>query len=350
VLSVGDQNCPNGGHQLDFYDIDQAGVSTLVDTKYVCHGMHGRDGAPGLSGKDGPPGLNGKDGPPGLSGAPGQNGRGHRVVRSAYSGPNCPNAGFQLDFYDIDENGASALVDTKYVCHGMHGKDGAPGQQGKDGVPGQNGRGHRMVRSAYSGPNCPNAGFQLDSYDIDENGASSLVDTKYVCHGMNGGNGKDGAPGLQGPPGLNGRDGAQGPKGDQGPPGFASGWHKHFGSASVSSTPVAVLSQDATGAAGYMVDAKVSASYPNNSKSVSCSLTALDSGTGATTTLDSSDALLVGGGTSSPSHTISLTGVYKASSTSATVTVNVNCGTGGDSRTLTNGRVNIFGVNALTIN
>jgi Collagen triple helix repeat (20 copies) len=262
------------------------------------------NGAPGSNGKDGAPGLNGAPGSSGNKGDkgdPGSNGRGHRVDRVVST--TCPNGGFTLLFYDIAADGTSTLVDTKDICHGnpgTNGTNGNKGDNGKDGAPGLN--------------------------------------------GTPGSNGRDGAPGLNGAPGFNG---PQGPKGDQGPPGYAYGWHKRFNSAAITGTSTTVLSQVGTGTAAYLIDAKMGAPFANNAKTVTCTLVAVENG--VSTTLDSSDTLLLGNSQTTVKHDVSLAGVYTATGgPSANVTFNLNCSTGGDARTLSNGRMNIVGVNSLT--
>ena len=268
-------------------------------------GLHGNDGT---NGKDGALGLNGTNG---KDGAPGQN--------------------------------------------GTNGKDGAPGQNGsngKDGAPGLNGKGHHVVvTKLLPGSICPTGGNQQDFYTIAPDGTMTLVDTEYLCHGSNGAqgpqgnqgaNGRDGAPGLNG---FNGGQGPQGPQGQQGPPGVAKGWHKKFDSSAITSTSTIVLSQVVTGTPAYLIDAKINSPFANNAKSVACTLTAVDNG--VTTIIDSSDALLIGNTQTTAKGGISLAGVYNASSSSASVTFNVSCATGGDTRTLTNGRMNIVGANSV---
>ena len=159
-----------------------------------------------------------------------------------------------------------------------------------------------------------------------------------------GSNGNNGAPGLTGAPGFNG---PQGPKGDQGPPGYAYGWHKRFNSAAITGTSTTVLSQVGTGTAAYLIDAKMGAPFANNAKTVTCTLVAVENG--VSITLDSSDTLLLGNSQTTVKHDVSLAGVYTATGgPSANVTFNLNCSTGGDARTLSNGRMNIVGVNSLT--
>jgi len=131
-------------------------------------------------------------------------------------------------------------------------------------------------------------------------------------------------------------NGGQGPQGPQGPAGVAKGYYKKFDSTNITSTNTTVLSQVVTGSPVYLIDAKVNSS---------CSLNALDNG--VLTTVDTSDALLIGNTQVTAKGGISLAGVYSASSSSASVTISVSCTTGGDTRTLTNGRLNIVGANSL---
>jgi len=232
---------------------------------------------------------------------------------------------------------------------GNDGKDGAPGQSGangKDGVPGQNGKGHRVViTKLLPGSACPSGGNQQDFYTIAADGTSTLFDTEIICHGNNGQQspqGNQGSNGRDGAPGLNGFNGPQGP---QGPAGVANGWYEKFDTSAITSTCGNVLTQTVTGTPAYLVDAKVNSPFANNAKSVACSLTALDNG--VTTVIDTSDALLIGNTQTTAKGGISLAGVYTASSSSASVTISVSCSTGGDTRTLTNGRMNIVGANSV---
>ena len=235
---------------------------------------------------------------------------------------------------------------------GNNGKDGAPGlngTNGKDGAPGQNGKGHRVVvTKLLPGSTCPAGGHQQDFYTIAADGTSTLFDTEIVCHGNNGQQGpqgNQGANGRDGAPGLNGFNGPQGPQGPQGPAGVAKGWYKKFDSSAITSASGNVLTQTVTGTPAYLIDAKVNSPFGNNAKSVACTLTALDSG--VTTSIDTSDALLIGNTQTTAKGGISLAGVYTASSSSASVTISVSCATGGDTRTLTNGRMNIVGANSV---
>jgi hypothetical protein len=102
------------------------------------------------------------------------------------------------------------------------------------------------------------------------------------------------------------------------------------------------LSQVVSGAAGYVIDAKINAPFANGAKSVICTLTAVENG--ASTILDSSEELVLGNPNTTAKGGISLAGVYSALGGSASsVTINVSCQTGGDTRTLANGRLNIVG-------
>jgi hypothetical protein len=236
----------------------------------------------GLQGNKGDPGANGNDGIQGPKGDPGASG--------------------------------------KDGINGTNGKDGVSGTNGKDGINGnngKNGRGHRVDRVAST--TCPNGGYTLLFYDIDENGLATLVDTKDICHGNNGANGnkgdkgdpgsngRDGAPGLNGGQGPKGDQGNGGPQGPQGPPGYAYGWHKRFNSASISGTTSVVLSQVATGTPAYLIDAKLGAPFGNNAKTITCTLVAVENG--VSTTLDSSDTLLLGNTQNTVKHDVSLAGV-----------------------------------------
>ena len=84
-----------------------------------------------------------------------------------------------------------------------------------------------------------------------------------------------------------------------------------------------------------------------NAKSVQCSLVAIEGG--LSTVIDTSDALVPGGNSNSPAKGgISLAGVYNnLGGAAASVTINVSCSTGGDTRTLANGRLNVVGVDSL---
>ena len=238
-------------------------------------------------------------------------------------------------------------------ANGLNGNDGKNGSNGSNGKDGQNGLGHRVVNTQLlpGQGGCANGGVELDFYNIASDGTATLSDTKIVCHGNNGSNGNNGANGKDGAPGQNGRDGApglnggQGPQGPQGPAGVAKGYYKKFDSTNITSTNSSVLSQVVTGSPAYLIDAKVNSPFANNAKSVSCSLTALDNG--VLTTVDTSDALLIGNTQVTAKGGISLAGVYSASSSTASVTISVSCTTGGDTRTLTNGRLNIVGANSL---
>ena len=232
---------------------------------------------------------------------------------------------------------------------GNNGKDGAPGQNGtsgKDGAQGQNGKGHRVVVTKLApGSTCPAGGHQQDFYLIAADGTSTLFDTEIVCHGNNGQQGPQGNQGSNGRDGAPGLNGFNGPQGPQGPAGVAKGWYKKFDSSAITSASGNVLTQTVTGTPAYLIDAKVNSPFGNNAKSVACTLTALDSG--ITTSIDTSDALLIGNTQTTAKGGISLAGVYTASSASASVTISVSCATGGDTRTLTNGRMNIVGANSV---
>jgi hypothetical protein len=67
-----------------------------------------------------------------------------------------------------------------------------------------------------------------------------------------------------------------------------------------------------------------------------------------TTEIDRLDTLLLGDNTNVAKGGVALEGVYTAAGGSASVvTINVNCATGGDTRTVSNGRISIVGVDTL---
>ena len=188
-------------------------------------------------------------------------------------------------------------------------------QQGAQGAPGANGRGVRAERY-----NCGNgkSGFTLT--ELDENGTPG--NSENIC------------PGADGAPGLNGRNGV------------AKGWLKNFGSAAISSTASNVLSQSVSGGNGYVVNAKVNAPFGNSAKMVQCSLVAVEGTT--STVIDGSETHLIGSSTVTARGVIALGGVYKAQGGEAAgVTINLSCSTGGDSRTLTKGAMNIVATHTI---
>jgi hypothetical protein len=106
-----------------------------------------------------------------------------------------------------------------------------------------------------------------------------------------------------------------------------------------------VLSQVVSGSNSYIVNAKINAPFANGQKQVSCSLIAAQNG--VSTEIDRVDTLLVGNGQVTALGGITLNGVFTPSSPLSQVTIQVTCATGGDTRTLSNGRMSIIGVNAL---
>ena len=220
------------------------------------------------------------------------------------------------------------------------GNNGNNGENGKDGNNGRHGRGFRrevIPANASNNPCAQGAAHLLIPQVFDEIQGKYVDDLSAqvapVCHG------KDGAPGQNGPPGLNGKNGA------------ARGWLKNFGQGTspgvnISSAATTVLSQVVSGTNGYVVNAKVNAPFGNNAKMVQCSLLAIENG--VSTTLDGSDTHLIGSSTVTARGVIALGGVYRAQGgDAASVTINVVCSTGGDSRTLNKGMMNITGVDSI---
>jgi hypothetical protein len=172
--------------------------------------------------------------------------------------------------------------------------------------------------------------------------------------GDHGDKGVTGNQGGQGPKGDTGNQGGQGPKGDtgnqggvgpRGPAGNAFGYHRKFTSSVIGGTSTTVLSQVVTGSNGYIVDAKLNIPFAGGQTQVSCALVAVQGGVSAE--LDRVDTLLLGSAKDIARGVISLNGVFTAAGPASTVTFNVNCSTGGDSRSVTNGRMSVIGVNSL---
>ena len=139
---------------------------------------------------------------------------------------------------------------------------------------------------------------------------------------------------------CNGKDGKDGN------PGKAYGWHKKFTSVPINSTSTAVLSQTVSGTNSYMVDAKLNAPFAKNQSQITCVLVAVENG--VTGEIDRLDTLLLGDNSNVAKGGVALEGVFTAAGgPSSLVTINVNCTTGGDTRTVSNGRINIVGVDTL---
>jgi hypothetical protein len=101
-----------------------------------------------------------------------------------------------------------------------------------------------------------------------------------------------------------------------------------------------------TGTGAYMVNAKVGAPFGNNAKQVTCKLIAVENN--SATTLDSSETLWIGNNTTTAKGVIALGGLYLPNGGAAAgVDIVMQCFTGGDSRTLTRGVLNVVGVNAV---
>ena len=95
-----------------------------------------------------------------------------------------------------------------------------------------------------------------------------------------------------------------------------------------------------------MVDAKLNASFAKDEKQITCVLVAVENN--VSKEIDRLDTLLVGNGSAPSKGAVALTGVFTpARGPSSAVTINVNCTTGGDTRTLSHGRMNIVGVDTL---
>ena len=129
---------------------------------------------------------------------------------------------------------------------------------------------------------------------------------------------------MQGPPGLDGK---------------TLGWTKAFNSASINGVASDVLKHHVTGTPGYMVTAKVGASFGNNAKQVNCRLLVVEND--VATVVDDTETMLVGNATTTAKGVIALGGLYLATGgASSGVDVIMQCQTGGDARTLTHKKQN----------
>ena len=135
------------------------------------------------------------------------------------AGGACTYGGVKIEV-GIDENGSGTLdegeIDDSQTKYVCKGADGADGKNAL-----------AKVSDEPKGDNCPNStGIKIET-GIDTNGngeldAGEVADTQYICNGKNGAQGAQGDKGDKGEPGKNGadgEDGAQGEKGDQGPKG-----------------------------------------------------------------------------------------------------------------------------------
>lgn len=132
------------------------------------------------------------------------------------AGANCANGGIKIEV-GLDTNGNGELdaneVKASETKYVCRGDDG---EDGKDALA--------KVSDEPKGENCPNStGIKIE-IGIDTNGngeldADEVTDTEYVCGGKNGAQGVQGEKGDKGEPGKDGSDGsdgAQGAKGDTG--------------------------------------------------------------------------------------------------------------------------------------
>ena len=123
---------------------------------------------------------------------------------------------------------------------------------------------------------------------------------------------------------------------------MSPGWTQKFNSAGITATTTDVLSQHVTGAANYLISAKVNSPFANGAKQVSCTLIAVEND--VQTALDSSETLLLGNSTTTAKGVIALNSQYTpVGGNAAEVDIILGCATGGDSRTLTKGSMNVFG-------
>lgn len=243
-------NCANGGVKIEIGEdtsedgiLDQGEIDH-AKTQYVCNGAAGSNGLQQLvSVTDEPAGSNCETGGIKIEVGNDENGSGEldeeevvpaktRYVcngdngKNALSktseepaGDNCANGGIRVEV-GIDNNGNGDL-DANEVINSQtkYVCKGSDGDNGKNALA--------KVSDEPKGENCTNNdGIKIEiGIDTDGNGvldANEVTDTEYVCGGKNGHTGEPGEKGDQGAPGVDGKDGTDGTpgeKGDQGPKG-----------------------------------------------------------------------------------------------------------------------------------
>jgi len=230
MVAVGNDNCPNGGTEV------QAGLDTngdgmldvITSTVFICNGLNGMDGLPGAQGAMGLPGLNGEvgpvgpqgpqgfEGPVGSMGVPGSNGLTSLVVQSTLPVGNttCANGGVEVQSgLDLNADNilqSSEVSQTSFICNGLNGWNGSQGIQGVQGVPGSIGMSGtsatiQSLPLPVGNENCPTGGVALTPcFSAPNQEAPVCGATTYVCNGNVGATGSPGAVGSTGEAGANG--------------------------------------------------------------------------------------------------------------------------------------------------
>ena len=239
-------NCTNGGIRIDDgLDTNGSGdldADEILNTRYVCNGTDGQNGANGVNTSirttafedaqgdcanggvkvevligdvvqaeqtqyvcNGANGVNGQDGQNGQDGDDGQNGQNALVTTSnEVASANCANGGMRIDIgLDANNNGtldASEILSTRYVCNGengINGLDGQDGQDGEDGHDGTNGKNATIQTTSFTGSQggCTNGGTKIE---VLLDGVVQTAQTRYICNGVNGQDGTDGQDGTNG--------------------------------------------------------------------------------------------------------------------------------------------------------
>ena len=242
-------NCANGGIKIEVgYDdnlnneLDEEEVLP-ARTSYVCNGSDGSDASRQLVSVSEEPqnGMCGAAKGVKISVGTDTNGNGtldnSEVTATQYvcngdngknalskiseepAGDNCENGGVKIEV-GTDENGNGELEAEEVInSETKYVCKGTDGEDGKDALA--------KVSDEPKGENCTNNDGIKIEIGIDANGngeldANEVADTEYVCSGKNGAQGSQGEKGEKGEAGKNGadgKDGEQGPKGDQGPKG-----------------------------------------------------------------------------------------------------------------------------------
>ena len=251
-VSEDESYCENGGMKIEV-GVDENGNNELDDneviqdkTQYVCNGADGSNGTVQLVSVSEEPAGGACGSAKGIKIEVGNDANGNgeldenEVVQSKTryvcngengnnavsrtseepAGNNCANGGIKIEV-GIDTNGNGELdtneVDNSQTKYVCKGNDG---ENGKDALA-------KVSEEPKGSEHCPkSAGIKIEiGIDINGNGEldeNEVVDTQYVCGGKNGQPGEQGTPGEKGDPGqngTNGTDGADGEKGEQGPKG-----------------------------------------------------------------------------------------------------------------------------------
>lgn len=214
-------------------DADQDGTlqaDEINQSRYICRGAEGPQGATGMAGPKGDSGDKGDTGDTGPVGPAGPTGDTGAAGPSGFStllqsiaepaGSNCANGGILLKHGQDDNRDGILQADeteqSRFICQGVEGPQGATGVTGAQGPVGNTGpkgdtgtageHGLTTVLSVESeapGSSCTNGGNKIHfGRDFDRDGTLDFGEREgyhYACHGDKGDKGDQGD---QGPPGT----------------------------------------------------------------------------------------------------------------------------------------------------